>query len=195
MTADDRDAVLRSSNNALRETLQNQLAAHRNLNQRSIDLVKIDLLAASLVVSGVSLAGTAATLPYAGAAIAAFLYSLLAAVRVFRPRHFTRGLGPNEVARVLENVDDGMPRDVHQEQLSMTYRDAVSSNSSEYVTEAVLFDRAVWASIAAVLFAALGAGAGVVSVSPTVVPLAYVGVPLGCLWAKNRYGFHPKVNA
>lgn len=120
---------------------------------------------------------------------------MLVAARVFRPRHFTRGLGPNEVARALENVDDGMSRDVHREQLSMTYRDAIASNSSEYVTEAVLFDRAVWGSVAAVLFAALGAGAGVVPVSPLAVPLAYIGVPLGCLWAKNQYGFQPKVDA
>lgn len=189
MSIDEREEVLRSSNDGLRETLRNQLAAHRNINQRAIDLVKIDLLAASVTVSGISLSGTPTVVPYLAAATLGFLYSIGSAVRVFRPRHFSRGLGPVEVDRIRRELDDGMPPDVHHDQLLMTYRDAVASNSTEYLTEASLFGDAVWASVAGVLFSALAAGTVVVGTPVELVPVAYVVLPATCLWGKERYGF------
>lgn len=189
MSADDREEIYRSSNQGLRETLQNQLAAHRNLNERAIDLVKIDLLAASVIVSGVTISGSSAVLPYLAASTTSFLYAIWASVRVFRPRGFSRGLGPEDVKRIEGDVSDGMPPDVHHEQMMLSYRDAVSDTSGEYLNEVELFGNATWASVAGVMFAVVTAGASLLK-PPTVVAIpAYVIVPVLCFWGKEKYGF------
>lgn len=189
MTIDEREEVFRSSNAGLRDTLSNQLAAHRSVNQRAVDLVKIDLLAASVTASGISLAGSPEAIPYLVASTLGFLYAIVSSVRVFRPRHFSRGLGPTEVDRIRQAVEDGMTPDVHYDQLMVTYRNAVASNSREFLTEASLFGNAVWASVAGVLFAATAAAAVLVSLPSVVALLAYVSIPAGCLLGKERYGF------
>lgn len=192
MTAEEREAVFESSSEGLRETLQNQLAAHRNVNQRAIDLVKTDLLAAIVAVSGISLSGTPAVVPYLAAATAGFLFSIWSSIRVFRPRHFSRGLGPVETDRIKRHLEEGMPPDVHYDQLLLTYRDAVASNNNEYLTEVSLFGDAVWASVAGVLFAAVAAGSVVFGPPLELVPVVYLVVPAVCLLGKERHGFEEK---
>ena len=189
MSVDEREEIFRNSNHALQETLQNQLAAHRNMNQRAIDLVKIDLLAASVVVSGISLSGTSAVASFLAASTLSFLYSIWTSVRVFRPRHFSRGLGSAEVDRIKRAADSGITSDVHHDQMLLTYRDAVAENSNEYLTEALLFGNAVWASVTGVSFAAIAAVAVVVVPPLGTVPFAYVVVLVACLWGKEQYGF------
>ncbi|GAA0267327.1 hypothetical protein [Halobacterium noricense] len=83
MSVDEREEVLRSSSEGLRETLRNQLAAHRNVNQRAIDLVKIGLLAASIAVSDISLSGVVAVVPYLAAATVGFLCEYLTEASLF----------------------------------------------------------------------------------------------------------------
>lgn len=194
MPASDREEVFRSSNQALRETVENQLAAHRSINQRALDLVKIDLLAASIAVSAISLTDVQVVVPYLAASVVAFLYSVWESVRVFRPRHFTRGLGAVETGRIQQAADGGLTPDVHHEQLAMAYREAVVNNSNAYLAEAILFGNAVWASVAVVLFAAVAATVVRVPVSPVVTPLVCVVVLLVCLWGKDQYGFERKVS-
>ena len=189
MSVDERETVLRSSNRGLEETLRNQLAAHRNVNQRAIDLVKIDLLAGSIAVSGISLSGTSAVVPYLTAATVGFFYAIWSAVRVFRPRHFSRGMGPKEADRIRRELDEGMTADVYHDQVLLTYQEAVASNSEEYLTEAALFGNAVWASVAGLLFASAAAGSVVFSPPAEFAVVVYVLVPAACLWGKERYGF------
>lgn len=194
MSASDREEVFRSTNTGLRETIQNQLAAHRDINQRAIDLVKIDLLGASIVVSVVSLLDVQGLVPYSVASVAAFLYSIWASVRVFRPRHVSRGLGATETNRIRRIAGDSLPPDAHHEQLAVSYRDAVLHNSTAYLVEARLFGRADWSSVAAVLFAAVAAVALQFPVPRFVVGVVYVAVPVACLWGKNRYGYEHEVD-
>ena len=189
MPVDEREEILRSSNHALRETLQNQLAAHRNLNQRAVDLVKIDFLAASVAISGISLSGTEAVVPYLAASTLSFLYSIWASVRVFRPRHFSRGLGSAEIERIRQAIDSEVPPDIHYGQMLLSYRDAVTENSNEYLAEAVLFGNAVWASVGGVLFAAIAASTVLVALPLELVLFAYAVVPSACLLGKEQYGF------
>lgn len=192
MSASDREEIFRSSNHGLRETLQNQLAAHRNINQRAIDLVKIDLLAASIAVSAISLSGVSDGVPYLVASVVSFLYSIWASVRVFRPRQFSRGIGPDEAARIQSAAEEEMPPDAHHEQLTMAYRDAVAKNSDAYLTEMGLFGNAVWASVAAVLFAGIGAVTVHVRIPVATVPVLFVTVPVACGWRKEQYGYDEK---
>lgn len=193
MSASDREEIFRSSNDGLRETLQNQLAAHRDINQRAIDLVKIDLLAASIAASALSLSSVSVVVPYLSASVVCFVYSIWASVRVFRPRHFSRGLRPEETNRIQRNAHEGMPPDAHHEQLTMTYREAVSDNSDAYLVEATQFENAVWGSVAAVLFASVAALA-VQTRAPTVLaPAAYLCVPVVCFLGKEQYGYDRKV--
>lgn len=193
MSDNDREEIFRSTNLGLQNTLQNQLAAHRNLNQRAVDLVKIDLLTASVIVSGVSLSGHPSVYPYLAASIVGFLYSIWVSVRVFQPRHFSRGLGTDtdstniSIVDIQNDANDGMPPDVHHEQLLMTYRDAVAKNSDEYLCEANLFENAVWASVAGFLFAVVAATAGLYSFPVGLALVAYVVIPVVCLWGKDRY--------
>lgn len=189
MSVDEQEEIFRSSNRALQETLQNQLSAHRNLNERAIDMVKIDLLAASVIVSGVTVSGASAVIPYMAASTLSFLYSIWASVRVFRPRHFSRGLGPEEIDRITKEANEKMPPEIHHEQMMLTYRDAVADNSVEYLDESILFGKAIWASVAGVLFALVTAIASLLPLPVGVAPAVYVIVPGICLWGKEKYGF------
>lgn len=189
MSASDREEVYRSTNRGLRATIQNQLASHRNISQRAIDLVKIDLLGASIAISVVSLSNVPVVIPFLAASVVAFLYSIWTSVRVFRPRHVSRGLGVSETWRIREIAENGVPPDAHHEQLTVTYREAVLHNSTAFVREAQLFGRAVWSSVAAVLFAAVAAAVIHVPVPGFVTPFVYVSVPAVCTWGKERYGY------
>ncbi len=94
MNSDKEAEIYKSGYEELQNTVENQLADHHELNQRAIDLAKIDILAVSIVVSGTSLSQQIRGIPLIIAGLGALLLSLWHCLQVYRPREFTNGIGP-----------------------------------------------------------------------------------------------------
>jgi hypothetical protein len=168
------EKIYGSTYEELRNTLQERLRAHRELNRRAIDLAKIDLLSVSVLVSGITFSGELRdVLLYFTAGVLALLYSLWHCVHVYRLRHFARGLAGEPADEVEAGVVSGISVATHYENLVESYRRAVVSFRDTYYEE--------------VIFVAAAVRVVLPSYPPALdVPVLFA-VPVVAFWGRDKY--------
>ncbi|GGL57546.1 hypothetical protein [Halocalculus aciditolerans] len=170
----------------LQDTLQNILASHTQLNQRAIDLVKIDLLSASVVLTGVSLSKIHASLLLL-AGFFSFGYSIWSCAKVYHPREFKRGLSENAARKIDQDIRDGMSPKTYYRRVYFSYLDPIEEGREAVEREKNDFQNGLWASITAIMFFA---GVGFEQVGfrlPILVEVALlVVIPTVAFWGKDN---------
>lgn len=157
MDNDEKAEIYRSGYEELQNTVENQLTEHHELNQRAIDLAKIDILAISIIVSGTSISDKINGMSIVLAGMGALLVSLGCCLQVYRPRRFTNGIGPGATEQVKEMVEEeNKGRPEHYRNLMVSFKKMLEYSESSYNDEVKHFRNALWSSSAAILlFSAL----------------------------------------
>lgn len=174
------------STEELQYTLNNILDSHHEISQRAIDLVKINILSLSVIVTGVSLAGLNLSLTLL-AGFVSFLYSIWSCVQVYHPREFKRGIGRKGGISMDKMISNGASGDKFHRKILYSYTDAIQKAEYAHEHEKSCFQNGLWASIAAILFFSL---AGVIHVSGGILyafefPLLII-IPVLVLWGKDN---------
>lgn len=170
----------------LKCTLNNILDSHMEINQRAIDLVKINILSLSVIVAGVSFSGLNVTLTFISGFVS-FLYSIWSSVQVYRPREFKRGIGRRGGISMDRTISSGIDETKFYRKLHYSYIDAIEEAKKEYKDEKKRFQNGLWASIAAILFLSF---AGIIHVigdvpSTSELPLLFI-IPIIVFWGKDN---------
>lgn len=156
MDNDEKAEIYRSGYEELQNTVENQLTEHHELNQRAIDLAKINILAISIIVSGTSISDTINGISIVLAGMGALLLSLGYCLQVYRPRRFTNGIGPGATEQVKEIVEENKSKPEHYRNLMVSFKKMLKYSESSYNKEVKHFRNALWSSSAAILlFSAL----------------------------------------
>jgi len=168
----------------LRNTLEHFLSSHDQLSQRAIDLAKIDLLSASVIVTGVSISGINFTLVLIGGFLS-FLYSIWACAQVYKPRRFERGFGRNAAISIDKNIKSGVSPEDHYRKVLYSYVESVQEAQRQHEIEKEKFQDALWASVTAILFfAATGVGHAAGGLPFQVDLFALVSIPIVAMWGR-----------
>ncbi|WP_162224290.1 hypothetical protein [Halorussus salinus] len=156
MDNNEKAEIYRSGYEELQNTVENQLTEHHELNQRAIDLAKIDILAISIVVSGTSISDKINGIPIILAGTVALLLSFGYCLQVYRPRWFTNGIGTGATEQIEQVVEQNGGRTEHYRNLMLAFRKMLDYSESSYEQEVKYFRNALWSSSAAILlFSAL----------------------------------------
>ncbi|MBC9986406.1 hypothetical protein E4P24_08455 [Haloferax sp. AS1] len=174
------------STDELRNTLENILDSHHEISQRAIDLVKINILSLSVIVTGVSFAGLNVSLTLA-AGFVSFLYSIWSCIQVYHPREFNRGIGRKGGIDMDKAISNGISSSEFYRKVLYSYTDAIQKAEDAHEHEKSCFQNGLWASIAAILFFSV---AGMIHISGGIsfeleYPLLIV-IPVLVLWGKDN---------
>lgn len=173
------------ANSELNDTLDNILEAHDNLNQRAIDLVKIDILSLGVIATGVSISKIQLSFTLV-AGLIAFGYSIWSATKVYHPRKFYRGIGENGAKRMDDLILDGASETEFRREVLFAYKGAIRDASKNYRTERENFLNGLWASIAAIMFFMIAVGFQIIQPPYSSVEIPFlIIVPMFVLWGKE----------
>lgn len=183
----DKEEIYRSAVNEYRFTIENQLEAHRRIKKWTVDVVRIDLLAISAILAGVSFSELDMTLLFLSS-ILCFLYALWAAAKVVHPSSLTRGVDHefhNEVEKAVEQTE--MKGWEHYRNLSQTYSECVKKYPNDHYKNKEDYLDSLWASICGILF--ITAYVLTVAASFTLplsaeMPLLII-IPMIALWGRD----------
>lgn len=141
----------RQASNEVKSFLENVLESHEQLNHRAIDLVKIDILALSVIVTALTWFDFRIDFLVVGGSVA-FMYSAWAASYVYRPRNFKRGIGRDGGVQIDKAIKNSPSNTEFYRRILYSYIDAAEESREAYEKEKEKFDMALWASIVAILF-------------------------------------------
>ncbi|WP_336358425.1 hypothetical protein [Haloarcula sp. CGMCC 1.6347] len=174
------------STEELQSTLDKILESHHEISQRAIDLVKINILSLSVIVTGVSFAGLNISLTLLSGFIS-FLYSIWSCVQVYHPREFKRGIGKKGGISMDKMISSGSTENEFYRNLLYAYTDAIQKAEDAHEHEKSCFQNGLWASIAAILFFSV---AGLIQISGGVPPeFEYpllIIIPVVVFWGKDN---------
>lgn len=149
-----REEIYRSASEELRKTMESQRDAYARINQLAVDLAKIDLLAVSAVLAGVSFSALSLSLQLV-AGLATFVYALWCCARIFEPRSFSAGIGASTVPAIDEFAREGAEPEEHYRQLMFSYYEAIPHLDAAHASVKETFREALWASVTAIVFFSL----------------------------------------
>lgn len=137
----------------LEKTHKEELKLHENLTQKAIDVVKVDLLSLSLLATGISVApaGFSFSLLLV-ASVVSFVYAIWAAVQVFDPTNYPRGIDSRGGIQIDRQIRDGIDAEGYYRRLLYSYVSATEEFDEKFDTERTYFTYAVWSTYAGVLF-------------------------------------------
>lgn len=184
----DKARILESTCQELSKTIENQLTAYHEINQRAVDLAKIDLLTVSVVVTGVSLSKLAVSLPLLGGLLS-FLYALWSCLRIYEPRTFARGLGAESVSEIDARVESGLTVEEHYRTVMETYKMAIRLFIESHRDAKSTFRTALWSSMTAITFFAVVVVRRYLPDYPHSYDVFWLFlIPVAMLWGKDKYG-------
>lgn len=135
-----------------RFTIENQLDAHDRLRQRNTDLAKINLLGIGTLLAGVSITDLEVTLVFLALTVSVSC-SLFYSARILRHRSLTRGFGSSFHESIEEDVEENnKERWEIYKKIGKTYSESVDSIGEEFEQIEILYQRALWASVASFVF-------------------------------------------
>ena len=143
---------------ALERTHKEELKLHENLTQKAIDIVKVDLLSVSLLATGLSFAPS--QVPFSLLLVASaisFLYAIWAAIQVFDPTSYPRGIDSRGGIQIDKQIQDNIGAEGYYRRLLYSYVSATEEFDERFETERRYFVRAIWSTYAGVLFATASA--------------------------------------
>lgn len=172
---------------ALERTHEKELETLENLTQKAVDVVKVDLLSLSLLATGLSFApaGLSFSLLLV-ASVLSFLYAIWAAVQVFDPTRYERGIGSEGGVEIDRQIQRGVSPERYYRQILYSYVDATEGFSDRFKNERKYFRYSVCATYAGVLFLIASTLSLVYLESPlwAEVPLLFAVVVL-VTWGSN----------
>jgi len=190
-SSDNLDEVQKSnlydkSTEELQNTLDNILSSHHEINQRAIDLVKINILSLSVIATGISFAGLDFSLTLI-AGFVSFLYSIWSCVRVYHPREYNRGIGKKGAISMDNMISSESTEEEFYRNLLYAYTDAIQDAKDAYKKEKSYFLNGLWASIAAILFLSAAGTLNILGVTSFGIeyPLLFA-IPVFVLWGKDN---------
>jgi hypothetical protein len=170
----------------LAKTHQNVLAAHEDITQKAIDLMKIDLLALSLVATGLSAYAVRLSLLLVGV-IVSFLYSMWACIFVFDPTRYPRGISYKGGIEADERLKNGTDEQTHYRNILYSYIDATEGLDEKFYTEKAYFSNAVWSTFVGILFLFVSVVDALYVSLPTFIEIPVVlAVPLVGFWGRDK---------
>lgn len=155
MSESDEKEIYKSTSAELKSTLEKQLEARNNLKQRSVSLLRINILVISVLATGISIESVSLTNLYFLASIFAFLYALWTLTQVFHPTRFGRGINA-EAADVVDEKINEIEIEQHYRNLMLDYRNSIKQFRKKYPQEKDRFENGLWASFAGILLSMLG---------------------------------------
>lgn len=147
--------IYKSAGKELEKTLDKQLEARTHLKNRSIDLLKVDILIVSIIITGITASDIELFNIYLVASMSAFIYAMWAFIAVFKPRKYARGISHNVPEQILANSSE-IGKEKHYKDLMKAYKRAIEVFNTKYPDEKEKFTAGLYASLAGILYSILG---------------------------------------
>lgn len=183
----DKAEIFRSTYDELQNTLENQLEAHRRINQRAVDLAKINLLALSIIFAGVSISNLSISIPLV-AGFVSLTYALWSCVKVYEPTPLVRGLGHESIDEIDDFARNGGDLADHYREMMYGFKNSVEKFSDIHPSNVEALRNGIWSSIVAIMFFVI---VGLKTIGPTYpTEFDYIWifvVPIVGLWGKDKY--------
>jgi hypothetical protein len=136
-------------------TNERQLDSQEFLNEKSIEVIKVNLLVGSLAASVVTFRPNNIAIPYFVAGSTTLLSSIWFCAKVYSPTaKYDIGISGDQFDQ-MKNSED---LESHFEDMAKSYRSMVSDFNSTYKTESDNFQKGLWFSIATLFLYIFGAG-------------------------------------
>jgi len=178
--------LYREAAQELQNTLENILTSHEQVNQRAIDLAKIDLLSASVIVTGISINGIGFSFVLVGGFLA-FLYAIWCCAQVYQPREFNRGFGRDGGINIDRGIQSGITPEKHYRKVLYSYIESVKIAKEQAKIEKELFQKGLWSSVAAILFFAVAGVAHAIEGFPWELNFVCLFIiPIVTRWGKDK---------
>lgn len=179
--------IYRSTSEELKNTLENQIEAYRELNQRAADLVKINLIGLSVVFTGISIGRFPINIP----TVSGFLslsYGVWSCFRIYTPTPIHRGLGPDDINNIDDMAIEEPDKANHFRRLMFGFKDSVGDLDKTLEDQSNKMRNAIWATILSILFFIVAIIKNIFSSYPSGADLVWIIVlPILVLWAKYKY--------
>jgi len=157
MTANSEKEVFQRTAEEFRATLQSLIESHHELNQRAVDLAKVNVLSVSLVASGITVVGVPDYFLLFVFGFLSMIVSMGYCIHVYRPRDMNLGLGPPDA---LDNIEDAVEDDIgeaeYYRQLCKDLEKAINMTDMNYKKEVRSFRVGLWATVGGILFFSSG---------------------------------------
>ena len=187
MDEQDVTELYQNLSSGLESTIDNQLDAHQKLNQRAVDLGKINLLSASVVVAGASVSNIQPSL-LAIATILTFCYALWSCFRVYHPTRLDRGINIEALREAEEMARNKKSKKEINRRIAYTYGEVIQEFNDEYRIEKDRFVTALWSSVTALMFLSTVIVIEIAEVyNISLQVLALFVVPMVGIWGRDMY--------
>lgn len=179
--------ILRSTSEELQNTLENQLEAYRGLNQRAIDLVKINLIGPSVVFTGISVGRIPLNIPVVSGFVS-LSYGIWSCFRIYNPSPLYRGLGPDDIDTIDDMAINDPDNVEHYRELMYGFKNSINSFSDTLSDEVDKMRNAIWATILSIWFFIVSIIKSLAPSYPAGADLIWVVVlPIVALWGRYKY--------
>ncbi|MDL0130229.1 hypothetical protein PNP59_04665 [Halobacterium salinarum] len=157
MAEDGETEIYRQTATEFRATLSNLIKSHHELNQRAIDLARIDILAVSIFITTVTVVGIPEFYTIFAFGLLSMIVSLGYCIHVYRPRDMNLGPGPPEA---LDNIQDAVENDISEAEyyrkISIDLQASIQSTDKSYTKEVESFRNSLWSAIGGIMFLSTG---------------------------------------
>lgn len=150
------EEIFEDAADKFQNTLDNLIESHHELNQRAIDLAKINILSASVISSVFVAIGLPEYYLIFGIGLAFMLLSTWYCIQVYRPRDVHMGVGSGAFSEIQSIVEDGKSEEHYHEEISKGLEHAIEQSHNEYNDELDFFQRGIWATAGGIVLIAAG---------------------------------------
>jgi hypothetical protein len=147
--------IMRSAYEEYAQTNQNQHESQIFLNEKAVEIIKINLLVGSIAASIVTFSPSNVEVQYFIAGSLTLLASILYCVAVYSPTS-TYDIGVSESA--FQDMKDSGDLETHFEDLAIAYKNMVGEFDDAYKVEAKYFKNGLWLAVATLFLYIFGAG-------------------------------------
>lgn len=169
----ERERVLRSSYRDFVETNDRQNETQLHLNDKAVEIIKVNLLVGSIAASIITFRPENISLLYFSVGGVTLALSILYCARVYSPTNtYHIGIGEDALDKMLSQAD----AEKHFEKLAKSYSKNVEEFDDEYAKEASHFTIGLWTAIATVLYLIVGAASTVIRITQSIQYPLYVDV-------------------
>jgi hypothetical protein len=179
--------IYNSTKEEYKFTIENQLEAYRRIKKWNVDLARVDLIAVTGVLAGISLTNFEMNILFIGFIIS-LSYALWCCSKIHHHQPLGRGVGHQFIKEVDELVDKNIDEEKYYRQLSVSYALSVKIFTKKFEDTVNTYHNALWSSVCALIFL-------IIYISSIAVPLKYPStaeipflfiIPIIAMWGKNK---------
>lgn len=180
--------ILRSAYDEYSETLAQLHATQQHLNDKAIEIAKINLLIGGIAASIVAIRPSNVAIPYFSTGVITLMASIWYSASVYSQAK-TYGIGINSES--LEEVLSTDSASQHYEKISKEYSGMIDDFKTPYLEERDDFENALWLAVATIFLFIMGAGSTVVKTIYGVQYSPFLDLPMIlCIGILLMYGKH-----